>query len=118
MRNQDVLAQYYTLADILVCTSLADTMPNVCLEALSCGTPVCGFDTSGTPYVANSEFGQFTPVFDVNALSESVKSIQKKSKEKSESCREYANNRYSKHTFISKVLHLYSDSSSTLNNKS
>lgn len=109
VRNQDVLAQYYSLADVFVCTSLADTMPNVCLESLACGTPICGFDASGTPFVATPEFGKFTPVFDTNALSVAVNSVEKKTSERSESCRNYAKERYSKQTFISKVLSVYTD---------
>jgi glycosyltransferase involved in cell wall biosynthesis len=44
VKNQEELAAYYSLADLFVITSLADTMANVCLESLACGTPICGFD--------------------------------------------------------------------------
>lgn len=107
--NQDELAEYYSLADLFVCTSLADTMPNVCLEALSCGTPVCGFDIAGTPYVAPSEFGFFAKLKNINELTEFIKSAPSKTKIRSEACQQYARSRYSKEVICSKFLKLYTN---------
>jgi putative colanic acid biosynthesis glycosyltransferase len=105
--DQDELAGYYSLADLFVCTSLADTMPNVCLEALACGTPLCGFSASGTPYVATSEFGLFTPEGKIEDLARVVVNTPKKSPERSLACREYARARYSGKVFLEKVSRVY-----------
>ena len=105
--DQNALAAYYSLADIFVCTSLADTMPNVCLESLACGTPLCGFDSAGIPDVATPEFGIFTPSGDVPALTDAVKSIPRKTTERIAACRHYAEKRYSGELFLKKILQLY-----------
>jgi glycosyltransferase involved in cell wall biosynthesis len=39
----------YNCTDVLVVPSLADNLPTVVLEALSCGTPVVGFNVGGIP---------------------------------------------------------------------
>ena len=39
----------YNSADVLVVPSLADNLPTVVMEALSCGTPVVGFHVGGIP---------------------------------------------------------------------
>ncbi|MBC5581180.1 glycosyltransferase [Anaerofilum sp. BX8] len=46
--SQNELAEYYSLADVFVICSKAENFPTTCLEALACGTPVCGFDVGGT----------------------------------------------------------------------
>jgi putative colanic acid biosynthesis glycosyltransferase len=104
--NQDELADYYSLADLLVCTSLADAMPNVCLQALACGTPVCGFNISGTPYVASKEFGTFVEPGNITELSNVIISTPQKTIKRSESCRDYAMSRYSNEHYYYKVERL------------
>ncbi len=104
VKDQDELATYYSLADLLVCTSLADAMPNVCLEALGCGTPICGFNISGTPYVASQEFGEFVRPRDINALAISIMNTPIKTKVRAEACRKYAQSRYSNRLYFYKLL--------------
>jgi glycosyltransferase involved in cell wall biosynthesis len=77
-----------------VCTSIADAQPNACLNALGCGTPIIGFNVSGVPYVASEEFGTFVEPFDVDALSEAIKNVKKKTSESIMACYQYALNRY------------------------
>lgn len=107
--NVDELATYYSLADVLVCTSLADTMPNVCLQALACGTPVIGFEGGGTKYTTNQELGQFVVNGDVEALSELVRRQPRKSSHMIERCIEYAQSRYSVNAVCDKFLLVYDE---------
>ena len=75
--SQDKLAEYYSMADLYVCTSLADTFPTTCLNALGCGTPLLGFKAGGVPYCASEPYGTFVEVkadFD-NAGSSGSKSL-------------------------------------------
>ncbi len=44
----DMLAEYYSLADVFVLSSLAENYATVTLESMACGTPVVGFDAGGT----------------------------------------------------------------------
>ncbi len=45
--DKQLLAQYYSLADVFVICSERENFPTTCLEAQCCGTPVCGFDVGG-----------------------------------------------------------------------
>jgi glycosyltransferase involved in cell wall biosynthesis len=47
--NENELAEVYSLADVFVTTSLEDNLPNMVMEALTCGTPVVAFNTGGIP---------------------------------------------------------------------
>ena len=49
--DQDILAKYYSAADILLYPSIADNCPLVVLEAQACGLPVVTFRTGGIPEI-------------------------------------------------------------------
>ncbi len=106
--NQVELAQYYALADLFVCTSMADTMPNTCLDAMACGTPVLGFNVTGVPYVADAPVGEFIDV-NLGKLVEKLVKTGKKTSQLSEKCRKYAIERYSRETYANKMLEIYSE---------
>jgi glycosyltransferase involved in cell wall biosynthesis len=46
-KNPEVLAAYYSAADVFLFPSLFETMPLAVLEALSCSLPVVAFDVGG-----------------------------------------------------------------------
>lgn len=107
IKSQDLLAEYYSLADLFVCTSLADLTPNACLDALGCGTPLAGFSEGGVPYCATEDYGKFVKTFDIEALSKVIISTPKKTDERIREVREYAYNRYSSNIVYEKFLNLY-----------
>ena len=57
--NQSILADYYSLADIFLILSVRENFPTTCIESLSCGTPIVGFDTGGTSETAVYPYGKF-----------------------------------------------------------
>lgn len=93
-RDQEMMAKYYSLADLFVFPSLSDTMPNACLEALACGSPLLLFDTSGMPYMVDDTVAHLVPEGDVEKMKEVVLSVKPKTEEIREICRNYALRRY------------------------
>lgn len=67
--DKDLIAQYYSLADIFVICSERENFPTTCIEAQCCGTQICGFDTGGSKEVALSNDATFVPYGDISALS-------------------------------------------------
>lgn len=91
--NQAELREYYSLADAFVCTSTMDGMPNVCIEALCCGTPLLCFDCTGTEQIAPEPMLKKCPV-GTDDLITAIKSINKKEKPLADECVRYATDRY------------------------
>ena len=105
--DQNELAVYYSLADLFVCTSMADTMPNVCLDSLACGTPVAGFRITGVPYVAEEPLGRFVGPGNVEELEQIVLETKKKNMDTVERARSYALKRYSPEVYFDKMNEIY-----------
>ncbi len=101
--DQDLLATYYSLGDLFIFPSLLDTMPNACLEALSCGTPLLCFNVSGMPYLGNSEVMTLVEAKNVNQLFEIVNRTKRKDANIIKTCREYAVKRYSNKDYFRKL---------------
>ena len=104
--DQELLAQYYSLGDLFVFPSLLDTMPNTCLEALSCGLPLLCFNTSGMPYLGDESVLTLVEPKDVDALVEVVKHTEKRTDDLTRRCRQYAVNRYNSEVYYEKLKEL------------
>lgn len=104
--NQDELAEYYSLADLFVCTSLAETIPASCLEALSCGSPILGFKISGMPTCADEKRGTFVEACNSKQLADVISEISKKSENDISMCREYAKSRFDAKEYRMKLVDL------------
>lgn len=107
VKSQDLLAKYYSMADLYVCTSLADTFPTTCLNALGCGTPLLGFKAGGVPYSAEEPYGKFVTVKDVDSLEKECRNLKAKDAESSALIRQYALERYSESVVFKKFRGIY-----------
>ena len=68
IRDQRLLAQYYSIADLTVITSKSETYGLTCAESLCCGTPVVGFHNGGTGTIALPEYSSFVEYGDIEGL--------------------------------------------------
>lgn len=104
--DQNELAEYYSLADLFVFPSLAETIPSTCLQALACGTPILGFNISGMPYCADDRHGQFVEAKNAEALAEKILEAPRKTSELANSCRAYAEGRFDERDYFEKLINL------------
>lgn len=70
--NQIELAEYYSMADVFVICSERENFPTTCIEAICCGTPVCGFDTGGTKETMPNNYENFSQYGDLDILKVSI----------------------------------------------
>ncbi len=101
--DQEILAQYYSIGDLFVFPSLLDTMPNACLEALSCGVPLLCFNTSGMPYLGDESVMTLVEAKNVDEMEKVVRNTGKLTDEKRNLCRGYALRRYSSKDYYNKL---------------
>lgn len=103
VNDQEKLAQYYSMADLFVFPSIMDTMPNACLEALASGSPLLCFNTSGMPYIGDSNVMTLVDLKNVDQMIEVIKNTGKKNEDIISKCRNYALSRYDSRTYFSKL---------------
>jgi D-inositol-3-phosphate glycosyltransferase len=73
---QDVLAQYYAAADVLVMPTHYESFGMVVLEAMACGTPVVASRVGGLiSTVLDGQTGFLVPVGDAPAFAEAVQKV-------------------------------------------
>lgn len=66
--DQEMLAKYYSMADITILTSRKETFSMVTAESLCCGTPVVGFKAGAPEQIAIEEYSEFVDFGDIEAL--------------------------------------------------
>lgn len=111
MESQADLAAHYSLADLFLTTSQAETFSLVCAESLACGTPVVGFESGGPSEVAPEPYGRFVPYGDLAALEAVVVSMQESRMHvpAAEDCVTYARKGFSNENMIQKFMSLYQE---------
>lgn len=78
IKDEALLALYYSAADVFVSSSLADNLPNTIMESIACGTPVVAFDVGGCrDMVREGQTGFLVPNRDVDAMGDRVLHILK-----------------------------------------
>jgi len=100
----------YSAATALVIPSRQDNLPNIGVEALTCGTPVVAFDTCGLPdIVVHGETGYLARPFDVDDLADGLISVlsQGANPEIGRRCRSYAVERFSSVTVAEQYKRIY-----------
>lgn len=111
--NQKELTEYYSLSDLFVFPSLQDTMPNACLEALACGSPLLCFNTSGMPYMADETVMTLVEARNVNQMVDVILNTKKKDEAVIKTCREYALKRFDNQKYFERLVEIMN----SMNNK-
>ncbi|MBS1782393.1 MAG: glycosyltransferase [Bacteroidetes bacterium] len=107
-QNVDILAAYYSLADIFMNPTLEDTFPTTNLEALACGTPVLTFNTGGSPEAIDENTGMVVEKGNTSKLIAAIHTIKDAGKKKySKACRERAERLFDKKKSFSKYIEIY-----------
>lgn len=73
VQEQELLAKYYSMADITLLTSQKETFSMVTVESLCCGTPVIGFKAGAPEQIAIKEYSSFVEYGDTTALYRIIK---------------------------------------------
>jgi len=107
--ERERLAQYYSAADIFLYPSLADNLPLVVLENLSCGVPVVAFSVGGIPEMIDSSVGRLVSPGNIEELSSALREIltSHSPNKWTRACRERVEQKFSRQTFIKKHEELY-----------
>lgn len=111
LRDDLALSAVYSAADVFVIPSLQDNLPQTAMEAMSCGTPVVGFDAGGIrDMVRPGVTGELAPVKDVDALTKELRDLlldQEKRTELYSNCRRISVEEFSYDTQAGRYLDLY-----------
>ena len=59
IQDERLMALAYNASDLFILPSLAENLPNVIVESLSCGTPVVAFDVGGIPDLIDNTINGF-----------------------------------------------------------
>ena len=74
IKDDATLAFAYSAADVYVCPSREDNLPNTVAEALACGTPCAAFGVNGLPdMIEHKKNGWLAKPFDVVDLAEGIR---------------------------------------------
>ena len=73
--SAEMLAEYYSLADVFVLPSLAENYATTTLEAMACGTPVVGFAAGGTAEQLENGRGIAVPLGNQELFTAAVKRV-------------------------------------------
>ena len=106
--NAKELAQWYSVADVLVNPTYEDNYPTTNLEAISCGTPVVTYRTGGSPESVTPLTGRVVEQGDLQGVVNAVEELCAEDREEMRKrCREYAVNNFDKEQNYEEYLKLY-----------
>lgn len=100
------LAGLYSAADVCLLTSRRETFSMVCAEALSCGTPVVGFEAGAPETICMPEYSEFVPYGDTDRLKSALSRMLDRNIDK-QGLSEKARERYSSDVMAQNYISVY-----------
>lgn len=106
--DQELLAKYYSMANVTLLTSKKETFSMVTVESLCCGTPVVGFKAGAPEQIAIPEYSSFVDFGDLESLHEEMKKFLAESFLKIDIALT-SNCKYAKQTMTENYLKIYEE---------
>lgn len=112
--KKEDIALYYSAADVLLFTSVAENFPLVILEAMSCGLPIVSFDVGGVKEaVSHKKNGYISNYQDVKSLVDGMEYVLGLNKDESEKISEVSikkvHDNFTKEQMTDSYLKLYEE---------
>lgn len=107
--DQELLAKYYSMADVTLLTSKKETFSMVTAESLCCGTPVVGFKAGAPEQIAIDDYSKFVTHGDISALYTVVCEMLNNNFSK-QKIAHIAQENYSKKTMVGNYVDIYNES--------
>lgn len=108
--NQEELADYYNMADVLINMSKEESFGLVTIEAMACGTPVIAYNSTANPELVAGDRGIVIDNDEVDAMKKAVEQMKAVGKTYfSKNCRSFAENGYTIDTMYNKYKKLYNE---------
>ena len=104
--DRDRMALYYSLSDVTILVSKAETFSMPVAESLCCGTPVVGFKAGGPESICLDEYCKFVDYGDVDSLQEALTYILSQSFDRDKMSKE-AIQKYSKKAMADGYIAVY-----------
>lgn len=76
-QNVDELVKLYSVSDVLINPTYADTFPTINIEAQACGTPVITYETGGSPEIIDKKTGIIVPQGRIEEMASAIKELKK-----------------------------------------
>lgn len=107
-QNQNELAEYYSIADIVLNLSSQETFGMTTVEGMACGTPVIVINKTASPELVTAETGLVVESNDIYGIVEAIVTVKNKGKLfYSEACRRRAEEFFDKDKCFEKYIELY-----------
>lgn len=110
--DPNIMAQYFSSADVFLFCSLADNMPLSILESLACGTPVIGYKTGGIVDMIKDDYnGYLVEQEDIDGLVKALKLSMSKNvlQRWKKSAREAVEEQYCYRKFVENHIDFYKE---------
>lgn len=107
IQDQELLAKYYSMADVTLLTSKKETFSMVTAESLCCGTPVIGFKAGAPEQIAIKEYSSFVEHGNMDELCKEV--LKFLNIKKSIKLEKRVKDKYSKESMINRYIEIYKE---------